>query len=121
MKMKSRTALEAMLGQVLPSAWNIDEQLKMMPFAAKFQEMIISMCAPTATTAASVVKMRMNVSDSNWHTMVSSSMITMLNDTVQLKVSRTRSGLCAPKFWPAIGAEANATAIAGSMMMRITP
>ena len=39
--------LEPMVGQVLPSAWNIDEQLKMMPFAAKFHELIISMLAPT--------------------------------------------------------------------------
>ena len=32
-----------MVGQVLPSAWNIDEQLKITPFAAKFHELIISM------------------------------------------------------------------------------
>ena len=41
--------------------------------------------------------------------------------TVHRKVSRTRSGRRAPKFWPAIGAAAKATAIAGGMMMRITP
>jgi len=42
---------------VLPSPWNIDEQLKMMPFAAKFHEVTISIVAPTATTASSRVKM----------------------------------------------------------------
>ena len=36
-------------------AWNIDEQLKITPFAAKFHELITSICAPTATTAASLV------------------------------------------------------------------
>jgi hypothetical protein len=43
----TRIALEAMVGQVLPSAWNIDEQLKITPFAAKFHELIISICTPT--------------------------------------------------------------------------
>ncbi len=65
--------------------------------------------------------MRMKISDSNWQRMVNSNISTMLITAVQRKVSRTRSGLRAPKFWPAIGAEAKATAMAGSMMMRITP
>ena len=60
-----------MVGQVLPSPWNIDEQLKITPFAANIHELIISICAPTATTAASRVKMCMNQSASNWQTMVS--------------------------------------------------
>src|SRR5689334_14861900 len=116
-----RTALDMIVGQVLPSAWNIDEQLKMMPFATKFHEMIASICVPTATTAGSVVNTFMNVADSNWQTIVSMNMITTLTSTVHLNVSRTRSGFRAPKFCPAIGADANATAIAGSMMMRMTP
>ena len=36
------------------------------------------------------------------------------------KVSRTRSGSFAPKFWPAIGAAANAIAIAGRKIDCIT-
>ena len=64
-KIVTRTALEPMVGQVLPSAWNIDEQLKMMPLAAKFQDVITSICTPTATTASSFVKMCMKNGDSN--------------------------------------------------------
>lgn len=65
MKMTSRSALEAIVGQVFPSAWNIDEQQKMIPLAAKFHELITSICTPIATTAASDVKMWMKKSDWN--------------------------------------------------------
>ena len=57
MNTNTRMVLELMVGQVLPSPWNIDEQLKMMPFAAKFHEVMMSIVAPTATTASSFVKM----------------------------------------------------------------
>src|SRR4051812_2892960 len=115
------TALDPMVGQGLPSAWNMDEQLKTTPLAAKFHELIISTCAPTAITAASVVNTRMKVCDSNRASSVSSNMIATLKLKVHLKVSRTRSGRRAPKFCPAMGAAANVTAIAGSMMMRMMP
>ena len=98
MNTNSRMMLELMVGQVLPSPWNIDEQLKMMPFAAKFHDVIMSMVAPTATTASSYVKMCISRCEPNWQNTVSASMIPMLMPTVQLKVSRTRSGLRAPKF-----------------------
>ena len=39
-------------GQVLPSAWNTPEQLKMSPVAMKFQEMMRRYGAPTATLRA---------------------------------------------------------------------
>ena len=71
--------LEPIVGQVLPSPWNIDEQLKMMPFAAKFHELIMSMVAPTDTTASSYVKMCMSSCEPNWQNTVSVSMIPMLN------------------------------------------
>src|SRR5688572_33043191 len=93
-----RSALDPMVGQVLPKAWNIDEQLKITPLATKFHELIMSMVAPTAITGSSSVNTRMNHSDSNWQTRVSTAMIATLISTVQLKVSRTRSGRRAPKF-----------------------
>ncbi len=74
-----------MVGQVLPSAWNMDEQLKITPLAAKFQELMMSICAPTATTAASCVNTRMKVSDSNWQSTVSSDISTMLMITGPLE------------------------------------
>src|SRR5215510_6736566 len=100
-KIVTRIALDTMVGQVLPSAWNIEEQLKITPLAAKFQDVITSICTPTSTTASSRVKMCMKNGEANWHSSVSISMITMLNSAVHLKVSRTRSGLRAPKFCPA--------------------
>src|SRR3954468_4329442 len=78
MKMNTRITLEPIVGQVLPSPWNIDEQLKMMPFAAKFHDVIMSIVAPTATTASSCVNMCMSSREPNWQKMVSVSMITTL-------------------------------------------
>src|SRR3954470_16585053 len=86
-KIVTRIALDMMVGQVLPNAWNMDEQLKITPFAAKFHEVITSICTPTITTASSCVKICMKNGEANWHTTVSSTMMRMLNITVHLKVS----------------------------------
>src|SRR5262245_29926076 len=73
-----RTALEITVGQVLPIAWNIDEQLKMNPLATKFHEINISISAPTFTTASSFVNISMKEREANWHTRVSTIMIVAL-------------------------------------------
>src|SRR5689334_7535514 len=88
MNTNTRMMLDPIVGQVLPSPSNIDEQLKMMPFAAKFHDVIMSMVAPMATTSSSYVKMCMSRCEPNWQKIVSNSMIPMLRPTVQLKVSR---------------------------------
>ena len=98
-KIVTRTALDTMVGQVLPSAWNIDEQLKMMPLAAKFQEVITSICTPTATTASSrredvheERRCELAQHGEQHHEQHAD------HARSSLKVSRTRSGLRAPKF-----------------------
>jgi hypothetical protein len=112
--------LEPMVGQVLPMAWNMDDAEKITAFAAKFQELTMRKCTPMATTAASLVNTRMSHSASNWQIAVNMSISATPMITDHLKVSRTRSGLRAPKFCPAMGAAANDTAMAGSMMDCIT-
>ena len=57
--------LEPIVGHVLPSAWNSDEHEKITAFAGKLNALIISISAPTSTTASSVVNTRMNQDASN--------------------------------------------------------
>ena len=121
MNITRRIALDTMVGQVLPSAWNIDEQLKIMPLAAKFHELITSICTPTATTAASVVKMCMKKSDSNWHSDGEQQHEHDADHHGPPEGFAHALGLARAEVLAGDRRGANATAIAGSMMMRITP
>src|SRR5690606_21327147 len=55
-KVTMRLALDSTDGTVLPNAWNMPEQVKMMPWATKFHEITWRNPLATATTAASLVK-----------------------------------------------------------------
>ena len=68
---------------------------------------------PMVMTAGSEEKSRIIASGMIWQTMVKSSMKPPPINAPRRKVSRTRSGFRAPKFWPATGAAANPSATTG--------
>ena len=76
----SRVPDEINEGTVLPSAWNMLEHVKMMPLAAKFQEMMCRNIAPTRTTSGSCENSPINASGCHWHRNISTSISTADHD-----------------------------------------
>src|SRR4030095_418797 len=100
-------------GIVLPNAWNIPEPLQLRPDDMKSHEMTCRNPAAIEMTVASGVKNCTMRSAPSWHTTKSTDMSARPIPADVVKVFRVRSWNPAPKFWPATGAAANATAIAG--------
>ena len=111
--MSRRLVVLSRAGQVLPSAWNMPEQVKMMPWATKFSEMMRRNWAPVSMTSRSLVKRETSQAGFHWQSRVNASMTTQLISTAVRNVSRTRSGLPAPKFCPATAGVEKAMAMAG--------
>ena len=63
-------------GRVLPIPWKTLDEVKTIPMATKFSEMILRYSLPKAITPVSLEKSRMKVSPANCEAIVSRSIVT---------------------------------------------
>ena len=63
-------------GRVLPIPWKTLDEVKTIPMATKFSEMILKYSLPKAITPVSLEKSRMKISPPNCEAIVSRSIVT---------------------------------------------
>lgn len=112
-KVASRLKLPHRAGRVSPSAWKVPDAVKIRPVARKLIEAMRRNMAPTSITAGSWAKAAIMTCGQIWQTPVRTSMRPDDSTAASRTVRRTRSARPAPKFWPATGATAKDTAMAG--------